>query len=144
MRKLSFLAIFSLALLITVSLAFAAATPFTLNLVGKWQGTVSRVVYDPTSHSVSYPAAESLTISILNQQGDRFNGTVTRGTTTSPFTGVISQGKAIATAKNAVITIDMPFYEASYWRMAGHYQNSDSSGYNETGKFMVHRTSTTP
>ncbi len=143
MRNLLFLFIFSLALLITVAPAFPAA--LSINLVGKWQGTISGVSYDSGSQSFQYYTGTIIT-RILDQNGDRFYGETSTdgGQTYGKFTGVISGGKGISTWVGGVGTADMPFLEAGAWRMNGHWQSSESNGNFNTGKCTTHRVSTTP
>ncbi len=143
MRKLSFLSILSLALLITVAPAFPA--PLSINLVGKWQGTYSGVRYNPGTTSFQYYTG-AIILRFLDQNGDRFYGEVTNdgGQTYTKFTGVISEGKGLVSSPNTVVTIEMPFLEGGAWRMGGHVQHSESDGSMSTEKFTAHRVSTTP
>ncbi len=144
MRKLSFLSIVvSLALLFSVNSALAVATPFTLKLVGKWEGKMSGVRYVPPNFQ--YYQDVSIIIRILDQNGNRFYGQASfdGGQSYRAFTGVISGGKGYVTSMNTLITVDQPFLDGA-WRMAGQSQYWDGSGVIDTGTFAVHRTSITP
>ena len=135
--------------LIMVSLLAASAFPaaFTVNLVGKWEGKISGIQYDPfATPDMAYYKDAAIIIRVLDKNGDRFYGEVsTGGQPYDKFTGVISPlGMGVATSKNTVVAINMPVLEANYWRMTGHVQNSHADGQLNTAKFAVHRTSLTP
>jgi hypothetical protein len=135
-----------LALLITVAPAFPAE--LSINLVGKWQGTTNCVKYDPSATPPQKYYSKTLTIRLLNQNGDRFYGQTSndKGATWMDFIGVISEGKLMMTNADTVMSANMPFLEGGYWRMIGYYQRpaKTDGGDFSTGKFTVHRTSLTP
>jgi len=132
--------------LIMVSLLATSAFPaaFTVNLVGKWEGKMSGVKYDPlATPAMAYYKDVATTIRILSQEGDRFYGEVTIAGNTGKFVGLIAGGRGIISGRGMMV-VTMPVYEAGFWRMTGHGHGSSPDGYLDAGKFTVHRTSTTP
>ncbi len=137
MKRFFSTAIVFAALALMAAPAFAA--DFMVKLVGKWEGKSTGVDY--INQIMDYNSG-NITIRILKQTGDRFDGEMI-GETTRKFNGVISEGKIFGTADNIMIFADLPFLEGGLYRMAGHYQGFGGGTF-FTVKFMVHRTSITP
>jgi len=89
----------------------------------------------------------NITIVIINQNGDRFYGEINNTEMVYKINGVISGGKIYAAGgQGRVITMELPFLEQNVGRMSGVMQSGGpAEGVScMSGKFTVHRTSTTP
>jgi len=142
---ISVLLVLSAIALLSTS-AFPAPQPLSVNLVGKWEGKMTGVKFDPAATpNWQYYNNIVFTIRILDQQGDRFYGEIITGDGgNEKFAGVIAGGKGVISGVGMTVFADMPVLEGGAWRMTGHGQGYSPDGYLEAVKFAIHRTSLTP